>query len=515
MPSPQKETTAKGERNVASKYLRNFKGIYTKAARVAIPEDNFYDLVNVMPIGPANIHTIPGLSAMLIDYATDSVYWAEYANINSTDYQIVFTTNGKVFAYNIAANTSAQINVGKLLSGAGSRMDQWKNQLILFYDVNGYYSWDGTTFTGPITGGIIPGGTPVAPDIAVFSNRVWLYSNRVLYVSAINSTTDFTLVSGAIAQNLSDPQLRGDSTRLYSASGYLYIMGKSSIFVISDVYIPTSASPPAPVFSVLNVQAAIGCDQPGSIFTYNRDLCFANTYGLWRLTGVTAEKMSDDIDGTIQYLDTSFAISGGAAKVNNVLQASFLIKQTGDPIFGTRTIVANYFDQKWWFANYGSLTFVAGAIKNNQPVLFGFIGNKLYQLYQDTTTAPASSWQTALWPMEDQLADKEVFRAGFEMTVSQIGSSISVNLDTPNRSTPFISGFSVGQVQWVNNSGAPAQWQNNSSIVVTWYSGSYLLYYADALGGYGKYVGISGSIGAGGIYELSSIMMDYELRKRW
>lgn len=594
MPAPQKETLAKGERNVQTKYLRNFKGIYTKASRVAIPEDTFYDLTNLMPIGHANLHTIPNISSVLVDYAGDSVYWIEYANINSTDYLMVFTTNGKVFAYNIAANTSSQINSGNLLSGSGSRMDQWKNQYIVFADTNGYYYWDGTTFYGPynavqslpsVTSATVSGSTGTivfssahnlsagwiitlsgfspsgwngtfavatvvnsttitisfasapanatvngtvvldqllpsagnwgSPDIAVFSNRVWIYSKRQLFVSALNGPTDFQIADGSIVQNLTDPQLRGESTRLFSASGYLYIFGKSSIFVISDVYIPTSASPPAPVFSILNIQANIGSDQPGSIFVYNRDLMFANTYGLWRLTGVTAEKVSEDIDGTIQYLDTTFQISGGSPKVNNILQASFLIKQANDPVFGTRVIVANYFDQKWWFANYGNLSFITSAIKTNQPVVFGMLGNKLYQLYQDTTTGPATSWQTALWPMEDSLSDKEVFRAGFEMTVSQIGSSISVNLDTPNTSTPFISGFNVGQVQWQNSSASIVQWQNNSSTIVTWYTGSYLLYYADALGGYAKYVGISGSIGSGGIYEIESMMMDYELRKRW
>ena len=513
MPAPQKETLDKGERNVQTKYFREWKGVYTKNSRVAIPPDAFYDLTNLIPIGAANLHSVADLSASLVDYSTDSIYWIEYANINSTDYLIAFATNGKVFAYNIAANTSAQINVGKLLSGSNSRMDQWKSQYILFYDTTGYYSWDGTTFTGPITGGIIPGGTPVNPDIAVFSNRVWLYSDRALYVSAINSTTDFTLANGAITQILTDPQLRGQATRLFSASGYLYILGKSSIFVISDVYIPASASPPAPVFSVLNVQANIGCDQPGSVFVYNRDLCFANTYGLWRLSGVTAEKLSDDIDGTFQWIDSTFAMSGGAPKVQNILQASFLIKQSNDPTFGTRTIVANYFDKKWWFANYGSLTFVAGAIKSNQPVMFGLKNNQLYQLYSNTASSQASRWMTPLWPMEDSLADKEVFRAGFEMTVTTSGT-VAVSLDTPNTSAQFYT-QAAGLTSWVNNMGTIVQWKNSLSAIVSWFSGSYLLYVGDSLGGYGKYVGLTGNVSAGAVYELNSNMMDYTLRKRW
>ena len=605
MPAPQKTSIEKGEAQVSTKYFREWKGIFTKARRVAIPQDNFYDLTNLIPIGHSNVHTIPAISSALVNYSTDVIYWLQYVNINSIDYLILFSSNGKVFAYNISSATSTQINSGNLLSGAGSKCDQWKNSVVVIADSNGYYTWDGTTFTGPITGGTalptissatgsgsvgtllfatspttlyqgavisLTGFTPsgwngkfavtiptlptvtsaisslttgtiifgsshglvsnsiitltgftslgwnatytatvvnattitipfIAPpltnlpavtsataagttgtitysvahglvtgqsiitayftgsgwngtfvvtvtsstvvtitvasgtatatgigssalasasilgtitvgnlftipttaatasvigtaltpgllpqnsttpfaqtlpnsDIAVFSNRVWIYSNRALYVSAINSYSDFTLVDGSLVQNLTDPQLRGEANRLYSANGYLYIMGKSSIFVISDVYIPTGANPPAPVFSILNVQAIIGCDQPGSVFTFNRELMFANTYGIYKLSGVTATKISEDIDGTFQYLDTSFPISGGSPQVLNILQASFLIKQLNDPVFGSRVIVANYFEEKWWFANYNCTVGSNGQLVNDVSVPLKFV----------------------------------------------------------------------------------------------------------------------------------------------
>ena len=63
MPSPQKEIQGKGERSVETKYFRTWKGVFTKSKRAAIPEDRFYDLTNLMPIGDANLHTIPDISA--------------------------------------------------------------------------------------------------------------------------------------------------------------------------------------------------------------------------------------------------------------------------------------------------------------------------------------------------------------------------------------------------------------------------------------------------------------------
>lgn len=775
MPAPQKETQAKGERAVETKYFRTWKGVYTKAKRAAIPEDRFYDLTNLIPIGDANLHTINDISSSLVDYTTDTVYWIQYANINSKDYIFSFTVSGAIYAYDIAAATSAQINSSNLLSGSGTRMDQWKNQRVLFADTTGYYDWNGTTFTGPITGGhaadtsvvsatisgsvgtilflksptdlfngavvqalgftpsgwngkypvtqlvlpavssalintaftlgtitfasahglatsalvtftgfvstgwnatftatvtgtttitipltaaptitlpsisngtavgttgtltfLTPHGlttgqyitlfnmnptgwngqwqvtvtnstqctvtlpsspssatspygtavvssattigtitvgnmwqttfasppatatvigtinspgllpqnatTPYAqyltsPDIAVFSNRVWIYSDRALYVSGIDSYTDFTIDAGSVVQQLTDPQIRGQLTRMLSSNGYLYLLAKSSIFVISDVYIPANAVPPAPVFSVLNVQAIIGCDQPGSVFTMNRELMFANSYGIYKLAGVTAEKISDDIDGTFQYVVNQFGsgglqISGGGCSVKNILNASFLIRQIGDPDFGTRTIIANYFDSKWWFANYNStltlnsngvasiteattntLTFITWGMNGSLPALYGIKGNKLYQLYSNTSTGPLTRWVTALWPMEDSLADKEVYRAGLEITATAVGN-VYMSLDTPNASNQFLVG-TPGAVAWVNNSGALTSWINNSSSIVTWSNSSYSLFLADAQGGYGKYVGLTGYVNSGADYELNGNMMDYALRRRW
>jgi len=117
--------------------------------------------------------------------------------------------------------------------------------------------------------------------------------------------------------------------------------------------------------------------------------------------------------------------------------------------------------------------------------------------------------------MEDQIADKEVFRAGFEMTIQQLGASLSLNIDTPNTSTPFLTSAALGTVQWANNSSQIVQWQNNLLVNVGWYTSNYLLYYGDAGGAFGRYVGLSGSLGAGSILEVNSMIMDYSLRTRW
>jgi len=682
MPAPVKETAEKSERQTTTKIFREFEGVNTKNDRTAIPESSFYDLVNLIPIGHANLHAVPDVSSMLRDFVGTTIYRFQYANINNLDYLICFGTNGAVQAYAIATGTATTIAAAGTLSGSGSKMDQWKNQAVLIVDTNGYYAWDGSTFTQINTGtnkGILPASPLVSPDIAVYNGYVWLYSNRVLYVSnpnqynssagtAVSTTANFlsgsttinvvnpsalqsalgnvivgstvtgtgipasTTVStidsttgvitlnnattakaptetaattasfnagdgqmtvgsatgikigsliystaagaglpagvavsagyvpgsttvpmtitatanhvagsvyyftypvtltfstsdsgwdlsgGALIQLLTDPQFRGQVTRLLSANGYLYLFTKSSVFVISDVYVPSGAV--SPVFSIVNVQALIGSDQQMSVFALDRRLYFSNPYGLWALQGVTAERVSEQIDGTIQYLDPSWTISGGTTQVWNIAQSCFLIKQLNDPVFGTRIVLACFFDRKWWFYQPPTgCTFVGsgmGGTNTNVPSLFALINNKLYRLFANTSISPAASWKTALWAMEDALSDKEVFRSGFEVTSSTgLGSSFTLTLDTPQNSTQVYPTASSASIAWSNNVGQTVQWKNNSSLTVAWYSGTYLLFFGDGRGGYQKYIGLTGTATAGTPYAISSNAMDFTYRKRW
>ena len=524
MPAPQLETQEKGEKGLQTKYFQEFKGVYTKSSRTAIPQDSFYDLQNLMPIGSANLHTVPGHTFAQTLGTGKTIYWMQYACINSTDYLFCFASSGDIYAYNIGANTYAQINGATLMGGVQTRMDQWKNSTVLFLDTTGYYSWDGTTFT-QLTGGIIPSGTLVNPEIAVYANHVWLYSNRLLYVSGINDYTGsggaagFAVANGAVIQQLTDPQMRGQVVRMLSASGYLYLFFKSGIFLISDVYIPTSASPPAAVFSFPNVTAQIGSNQPSSMFLMGRDLMFANNQGLWDLAGVEPQRVSEVIDGTIQYLDKTFPVSGGLVNVNNIPNGAFLFRTVGDPIFGTRYTIALMFDKKWWFSSTTNFTLVAGGVSGSDPALFGIInGNQLYQLFNNASYPLASSWQGPLWPMEDILSRKEVIRAGFEVSyISNVQQSpmFTLNVDTESGSSKIPFTTTVGSVAWANTSYTVVQWVNNSFQVVTWINFGYSLYFGDGQGAYGKYVGFSGTCNAGSQYQLDTFMMDYKLRTRW
>ena len=513
------------EAQLLNKTFREFKGVITKSSRSSIPEDSFYDLENMMPIGSANVHSVPDKSVALVDYDGDPIYWMDYVNIGLTNYMILFASTGKVFAYNIDTNTSATIATG--LSGTNSRLAQYKNVVALIIDSTGYYSWDGTSFAGPLAGTGVPSN---GSEIAVYAGRVWIVQNRTIAYSGaddgsgtpwitLSGTSAWTPANGGGYVQMTDPTIKGDITRLWVQNGYLYVFSASSINIISDVYVPTGATPPTPVFSNLNINANVGTDQPGSVFAFGRAIAFSTPYGAFRMYGVADERISDDIDGTWQYWDPARVMSGGVARVNNILCAAFLFKQLASQVIAARTVLAMFFDKKWWFANYGDLTFVRSGIKANIPTLYGLLGNKLYRLF-DTVTAgvmtasPSTRVMTPLWQMEDALSKKRVIRVGAQTTVSVLSGALNLTVDTSNSSTAVLGTQNALAVAWSNNAGQPVVWQNNAMATVQWYGGTFLLFSGDPPGAFDYFVGMTLTT-SGSVYELNSLYMDYKLGARW
>jgi len=179
-----------------TKHFIKWKGVNTQAARNAIPEDTWYVLENMQPIGDANIHSIAAASAALYDFTTHPIYWAQYANVAGIDYIIAASTDGNVYAYQIVAMTVATIGTG--FSGSLTRFAQWKNTALLVVDNTfGYGWWTGSGSFTAVTGPGVPTfGAGQANDIAVSFGRVWILTGRLLTFSDANGY--------AIAQHASD-----------------------------------------------------------------------------------------------------------------------------------------------------------------------------------------------------------------------------------------------------------------------------------------------------------------------
>jgi hypothetical protein len=513
----QHDAAQKDPAQLLTKLFKDFTGVNTAASRLAIPDDKVYNCENVIPIGSQNYHVVKNISGVLAGYGSDTVYWSQGVNLNNTEYLVNFSNTGKVFFYNVATKTSNQVNSGSPLSGANSRCCQWQNNIILFIDATGYYSYDGTTFSQVLGSGVPSFGD----DIQVYAGRVWIVQGRLLILSGAGdySAASFLPANGAAFTALVDPQIRTKVSRMTVANGYLYLFAATSVNIISNVQVPFGSVPPSPIFLNTNIQTLIGTDQPASIFAFDIFTMFANKYGVYKLYGLNAPKVSDDIDGTWQYLDFTQAISGGQVVVDNILCTAFLIKRLNDPQFGSNTVLALWFqkDNKdhWWFANYGALTFIVPTFVSGVATLYGFIGNQLFELFSDATTAPEAIIMTKLWPMEDDLATKEVFRVGFMAELNLLGSQIQLFVDTPTVSIDSGVAINVFSGPWVNSAGATGDWINTQGQVGGWFSpGPYLTSGAPPGGMFDRYIGLTLKT-TGFNYELNMMALDYKLRDRW
>ena len=126
--------------------LRDFQGVNTQAARQVIGDNQFAWLENVMPVGYGNMIVPPGPSAVLASWV-GTAYHIRSVSIGGVDYEVVFTTNGAVYAVNLSTNAVTTVAVSGTLSGSDSEICQWENTQTIIVDVKGYFSWDGTTLT--------------------------------------------------------------------------------------------------------------------------------------------------------------------------------------------------------------------------------------------------------------------------------------------------------------------------------------------------------------------------------
>ena len=567
MASPQKEEPDKNHS------FRDFGGINTQANRENIGDDEFSWLENVMPIGDGNMPALYGPVDTGVSLSGATCYFMGESNIGNVDYMFMFCTDGSAFQINLTSYAVVKFANAGTFNGTRTRFSQWANDRILIIDSGGYYSWDTVTLvnlgagfaitasitltvmTVTATAGYLAAGdaitgagvsantiilnqltgtagstgtytvsvsqnvvseamvdTPSAPTtgttIAVFSGLVWIGNGRTVVFSAPGSYTDFTQASFGGSFVVDDPTLHSTIQQLLSANGFLYVIGTDSVNVVSDVRVSSSTT----VFSNLNLVTTVGTMWPDSVTPYYRTIWMATKYGFYGITGNTATKGSDALDGIFQNLAAG-SISSGTVIINNILCLVFSFQYAD--LGGNRTLMAVHFNKKWFLASQG-VTFVqiAGASPSAIPTLYGTDGAKLYKLFSDTgnLVSPNQIIQTRLWDMGTPLQIKQTLKVGMEIISPVTPISISGTLDTEYETTALSFSTQNG-VTWVNNLLAVVLWQNNALVYVPWAKAGYMFPKYD-IQAYGNYVGVTlNSTTAGQIY--AGIHMQYKLRTPW
>lgn len=348
-------------------------------------------------------------------------------------------------------------------------------------------------------------------DIASFQGRVWIAQGRTVFYSAAGSYNDYITVSAGNI-NMQDDTLHSKINSLISANNFLYVFGENSINVFSDVRVGTAGNT---LFTNTNVSASIGSRRIDAIFPYFRSLLFANDYGIYALVGATTSKLSDALDGIFPYINFNYPITGGQVLLNNILCAAFSFYYD-DPVQGvTRPIQAVFFDKKWFITSQGNVSRVTSVAQAGGVFLYSTNGTNLQKLYDKSDVAISSELQSALWPMNDTIRDKQALKWGLEAILGATGGTVTVTVDNETGLGTPGTYTATNLIPWKNNSGVVINWVNNSNVVTGWTGliTGYYLYKYDAQQ-YGKYLGLTLQSQSPALVY-STLEMEYELRARF
>jgi hypothetical protein len=349
-------------------------------------------------------------------------------------------------------------------------------------------------------------------DVATFSGRTWIASDRTVFYTSADTFNNFVGVDAGFL-TISDSTLRTNITRILSANNFLYVFGEDSINVFSDVRVDSVTG--VTLFTNTNVSASVGSNLKHAIFPYFRSILFMNKYGVYALVGATTTKISDPLDGVFPLIYFDDFVSAGQCLINNILCAVFNFKYNDE---GTdRFIQAAFFERKWFFTN--QLTgayFVVPAVKSGFLNLYGSTGNDLFQFYEDSDNAVDVEIITALLPMGDPIRDKQALKVGIEATLGQQPVIMNAIVDSENQQSPPI--VFQNSILWTNNVGQNINWTNTSGNILSWITGSsggsgYFLYKSDAKM-YGKYLGLT-ITSTSTPFTINGLEYEHELRARF
>lgn len=422
---------------------------------------------------------------------------------------------------------------GSGATGVITAFDSTENEISLNAATGTFVVGDLLFVGTSIIGDIIAVDASAPPEsgqyITVFSGRVWVSNGRTVLFSGPNDYTaaSWDIGNGSGSFVILDPTLKGSITRLVTANGYMYIFGPTSIDIISNVYVPAGASPPLPLFTRTNINAVCGSPFPQSVVIYERLILFYNEFGIWALSGVQVQRISEKIDNIIQKINQAGPglISAGVGMCNNLLTATFLVSWF-DPLVSSaisRQVILSFFDGKWFLYDpfnvnpSGTFQCLFSATVGDVPssvLLFNTgvtpgITTNVYELFRSADVPIIRFLQTALWDLGLSIMVKQAIRFGIEGEVINLAFNVLAQVDS-ERTSSTPTTFLPNDFIWLNNQQKPLTWLQPDGQVFEWVVAGYTYAYSDVTE-YGRYLGITAT-GITGDAVISGLNLEYERR---
>ncbi len=509
-PQPQADSSSPYAPQGASEPLlfETFNGINTTALRPGVDDKEIAWAENFMPLAPRNLRTMWDVSTAVATFGSNSIAFFDFVNIDQTAFCLLFKTDGSV----VAIGTGNAIPVVTTIAPAGTITNPshanvdlagYGNRYVIIVasQTNGYFIWNGTTFYKPgdaaPDGGTMPTGIS-GTCVEIYAGRVWIGNKAVITFSAPGSVHDFTTGSGGGNFASSDSFLRVQFTQLRQSNGFLYLIADSSVNYISGV--ATSGSPPITTFTNQNLDPEIGTVWPGTVDIFNRNIIFANPFGVQIAYGGAISKVSEPLDGIFN--------TGSRVSINNVDPSAakatifgkkcwMVLINVVDPITGQQGGKLFLWNGKIWWAATQSvpLTFIQHQEINSVITAWGTDGTSLYKLFQTPSSALKKVAQSKMWdrPGGYDYYKEAVRLWGLFQYYSGDSTSLTISIDNENSSATNVSALNPLSATWENNIGAIATWTNNAAQVASWFiSGSgFTVFSPAAIGQNGVLLGLT------------------------
>jgi len=291
----------------------------------------------------------------------------------------------------------------------------------------------------------------IGTTIATFAGRVWISIRRITTFSAPNSTTNFDVADGGGSFVMTDASFIGDIKKLWSSLDVLWIFGEASINQLSNVNVGAGN---ITTFSNVNISSSLGTIFPRSVLTYNRQVLFAEKYGVYSQIGVTPKRLSSEIDGTIRQIDFNRAVIS-ALGIHNSIIVYLLFCFYRDPrLCRTRPVMLTYFDEKWYVSSQGEdLTLITYVEDNGLWRVFGTDGNLIYELFIEPGID--HRLESPLLDLDDAVMTKEFSRLQSTIAIGRIVLNVTVTPETESGPHPLTEYEPVksNEIVFVNDEG--------------------------------------------------------------
>jgi hypothetical protein len=412
--------------------LDQWKGLNQQSKQGSIDDQEEWWNENLFAIGPGNLRSCWGISPPIYTCPSGTtilrVFYGTYGNQTPQFSQPppgamawCFLSDGTIDEVDITSGVTTGLRANgpiwqPIAPQYWADAKVWRPQFygaaagqqggVLFGSPMGLYAWDGTTLSAPgdpapdwLTdlqetdpGGTppnMPEGLPGIYALEVYQSRLWVAGKDVISFSAPSNGADFSSENGGGSFGYFGDKLVYSYMELHAVAGYLFVLGDSSVDLISNIQLTGSGTPESPYttnFNYENIDPQVGQRFPRPVGVIGRYMTMFNFVGVFQLQGGDAQPISDKVTQLWATLDTSLYFPTFAACNMFGFRVMLVNGRFTDPWGVTRNMLLMYHPTRghefWSIASQGvELTNIGTYEQNSNMGAHGTDGTHLYTLF--------------------------------------------------------------------------------------------------------------------------------------